>query len=65
MDVAREIAAKNGKKLIIEDMKFDALIPALNSGKSYEISLFQGRYIQSLLASNIRRRRVGTTLLRR
>lgn len=33
MDVAREIAAKNGKKLIIEDMKFDALIPALNSGK--------------------------------
>ena len=38
---------------------------ALNFGKSYEISLFQGRYIQSLLASNIRRRRVGTTLLRR
>ena len=37
---------------------------ALNFGKSYGISLFQGRYIQSLLASNIRRRRVGTTLLK-
>lgn len=37
---------------------------ALKFGKSYGISLFQGRYIQNLLANNIRRRRVGTTLLR-
>lgn len=38
---------------------------ALKFGKFYNISLFQGRYIQNLLANNIRRRRVGTTLLRR
>lgn len=33
MDIARKIAERTGKKLQIEDMKFDALIPALNSGK--------------------------------
>lgn len=33
IDVARKIADKAGKKLRIEDMKFDALIPALNAGK--------------------------------
>lgn len=32
-DVARLIAVHAGKKLQIEDMKFDSLIPALNTGK--------------------------------
>ena len=33
IDVARKVAEKSGKRLIVEDMKFDALIPALNAGK--------------------------------
>lgn len=32
-DIARLIARHAGKKLKIEDMKFDSLIPALNTGK--------------------------------
>ncbi|MBE6390107.1 MAG: transporter substrate-binding domain-containing protein [Lentisphaerae bacterium] len=32
-DIMREIAARNGLKLIIEDMKFDSIIAAVQSGK--------------------------------
>lgn len=38
---------------------------ALDFAKRYGISLFQGRYIQTLLANDLRKRRVGTTLLKR
>jgi hypothetical protein len=38
---------------------------ALKFGKAYDVCLFQGRYVQNLLANDLRRRRVGTTLLRK
>lgn len=38
---------------------------ALTTAKQYNITLFQGRYIQYLIAQNPRNRRVGTTLLHR
>lgn len=38
---------------------------ALKFGKTYDVCLFQGRYVQNLLANDLRRRRVGTTLLRK
>ena len=36
---------------------------ALLVARKYNITLFQGRYIQHLLSKNPRNRRVGTTLL--
>lgn len=38
---------------------------AMQFAKAYDITLFQGRYIQHLIAQNPRNRRVGTTLLRK
>jgi len=38
---------------------------ALQIAKEYDITLFQGRYIQYLLSKDPRNRRVGTTLLRK
>ncbi|MBR1777502.1 MAG: EAL domain-containing protein [Alphaproteobacteria bacterium] len=38
---------------------------ALKVAKKYNITLFQGRYVQHLIAKNPRNRRVGTTLLRK
>ena len=38
---------------------------ALKIAKQYNITLFQGRYIEHLIARNPRNRRVGTTLLRK
>lgn len=34
IDVANQLATKMGKKLVIKDMAFDALVMALNQGKN-------------------------------
>lgn len=38
---------------------------ALRVAQKYNITLFQGHYIQYLMSQNVRNRRVGTTMLRR